>query len=126
MAVMDPHFDGVIFQTHPAELARRLGRPFPPFRILDTRTRDAFDAGHIPGALHLTAEGVGRELTAGTTAATEVFVVGRGPGDPAVRELSLALRNLGARRVVELAGGMLGWLEKRLPVEEPGRHRRVA
>ncbi len=47
---MDPHFDGVIFQTHAAELIRRLRRPFPPFCVVDARWRGDFDQGHIPGA----------------------------------------------------------------------------
>jgi ArsR family transcriptional regulator len=124
---MDPHFDGVIFQTHAAELARRLGRPFPPLFVLDVRPEEAFAAGHVPGALALAAADLAGTLPAGAGSTTELFVVGRGPGDPAVRELSLALRRLGAERVVELSGGMHEWNERRLPVEAgAGRTARAA
>jgi len=117
MAAMDPHFDGVIFQTHAAELRRRLARPFPPFRLFDVRPREAYEAGHIAGAQPLTAAQLGDHLPTGATPSTELFVVGRGPGDPAVRELALALRRLGAQRVVEFSGGMHEWIERGGPVE---------
>ena len=34
---MDPHFEGVIFQTHANELVKRLGKAFPPFCVIDLR-----------------------------------------------------------------------------------------
>jgi hypothetical protein len=48
-------------------------------------------------------------LPPGTTEHTELFVIGSGPEDPAMRRVSLALRRLGARRVVEVTGGMVEW-----------------
>ena len=39
----------------------------------------------------------------------DIMMVGEQPGDPAVRAASLALRRLGARRIVELSGGMAEW-----------------
>lgn len=115
---MDPHFDGVIFQTHPAELRRRLPYPFPPFRVLDVRPREEYVAGHVPGA---------EAVTAGEIASSpgfvapgqriEIIVVGRGPGDPAVRAASLELMRQGAHRVVELTGGMYEWRLAGYPTE---------
>jgi rhodanese-related sulfurtransferase len=104
---MDPHFDGVIFKTHAAELRRRLRFPFPPCRVLDVRPREAYDRGHIPGALWVNPELA--SLPEGTTDRTEFFVVGELPEDPRMRQASLALRHLGAHRVVELTGGMAEW-----------------
>ncbi|MGH9362491.1 MAG: rhodanese-like domain-containing protein [Thermoanaerobaculia bacterium] len=106
---MDPHFDGVIFKTHAAELQRRLPHPWPPFVVLDVRPEDEYLRGHIPGAVwggHLdfprAVPGLGEKRI-------EVFVVGRDPEDPMVREASLALQRLGAKRIVELTGGMVEW-----------------
>src|SRR5262249_6580995 len=104
---MDPQFDGVIFQTHAAELHRRLHYPFPPFQILDVRSRDEFRRGHLPGALRAGAEDLSAVLP--KEGRIELFVVGRGPGDPRVRELSRELLRLGAHRVVELTGGIHEW-----------------
>jgi rhodanese-related sulfurtransferase len=105
---MDPHFDGVIFKTHAGELIRRIRRPFPPFRIVDVRWRGEYEEGHIPGAFPAGPDGV-TALPPGTTERTELFVVGSSPEDPAMRRMSLALKGLGARRVVELTGGMTEW-----------------
>ena len=105
---MDPHFDGVIFKTHAGELKRRIQRPLPPFCIVDTRWRGAFEDGHIPGAVSVLPEDL-KALPEGTTEHTEFIVVGEGPEDPAMRKASKALRRLGAHRVVELTGGMVEW-----------------
>lgn len=102
---MDPHFDGVIFQTYPEELARRLDRPFPPYRVLDVRPRSEWLDGHLPGALPVDPA----QLAEHDGATGELIVVGIGPGDSRVRQASLALLEGGARRIVELAGGMLAW-----------------
>jgi rhodanese-related sulfurtransferase len=106
---MDPHFDGVIFQTHGAELRRRLAAPWPPFVVVDVRPEDEYGKGRIPGAVwggHLdfarAVPGLGEKRI-------EVFVVGRESQDPMVREASLALQRLGAKRIVELTGGMVEW-----------------
>lgn len=116
MRGMDPHFDGVIFQTHTAELRRRLGHAFPPFRVLDVRTAEEVDRRRIPGAVRVDPAGVSA-LPEGATAHTEIFVVGGTPDDARVREASLALKRLGAHRVVELVGGMSEWERTGGPVE---------
>ena len=106
---MDPHFDGVIFQTHPAELARRVLRsPRPPFLIIDVRPADQRSRGAIPGAVaHRSTDLEG--LPPGTDAKTELIVVGRDLEDEEVRRTTNRLRELGAHRVVELTGGMFEW-----------------
>ncbi|HZI64183.1 MAG TPA: rhodanese-like domain-containing protein [Thermoanaerobaculia bacterium] len=96
----------MIFQTHAAELARRLRYAHPPLRVLDVRDRALYEAGHLPSAIHVPGPGP-RELPHG--AGTEYVVVGEEPGEPAVRAASLALQRLGARRIVELSGGMAEW-----------------
>ena len=70
--------------------------------------RDAasYQAGHLPGAIHAPAPG---PAALPNGAGTEYVVVGKEPGDPAVRAASLKLQRLGARRIVELTGGMAEW-----------------
>ena len=114
---MDMHFEGVIFQTHAGELQRRLGHSHPPFAVLDLRDQEAWAAGHIPGARNVSLDALDRGLPDGTTQATEFFLVGAGPTDPAPRDASLALQRHGARRRVELPGGMQEWGARDLPVE---------
>jgi rhodanese-related sulfurtransferase len=112
---MDPHFDGVIFKTHAAELIRRIRRPYPPFCVVDARWRGEYDEGHIPGAFPAGPDGPA--ALPGTPERKEFFVVGSGPEDPAMRQVSLALRRLGAHRVVELTGGMVEWRLAGGPIE---------
>ena len=115
---MDMHFDGVIFQTHAAELSRRLEHAHPPYAVLDLREEQEWAGGHIPGALNASVDALERGLPEGTTETTEFFLVGTGPTDPAPRAASLALQSHGARRRVELPGGMQEWLANRMPVEQ--------
>jgi rhodanese-related sulfurtransferase len=106
---MDPHFDGVIFKTHAGELRRRLRVPFPPFCVVDVRPREEHERAHIPGSVSATAAGLAGALPPGTTERTEFFVVGGSAEDPEMRAASLALRRLGAHRVVEVTGGIPEW-----------------
>ena len=114
---MDPHFEGVIFQTHAAELAKRLGHEFPAYCALDVRSPADYGAGHIASARNTTPGELEAGLPPGTDASTEFFVIGAGPGDPAIRAASRALRRHGAHRVVEFGGGMNEWSAYRFPVE---------
>jgi rhodanese-related sulfurtransferase len=113
---MDPHFDGVIFKTHSGEVRRRINRPFPPFRIIDVRPRADWERSRIPGSVSAPEEGI-TGFPDGADARTEYLVVGRQPEDPAMRKASLALRSLGAHRVVEMTGGMVEWEMAGGPVE---------
>jgi len=106
---MDPHFEGVIFQTHASELAKRLGHEFPRHTVLDVRDAAAFASSHIPGAQRAPVGELASALPQGTDVSTEFFVLGADPEDTAVRAASQALRAHGARRVVEFSGGMSEW-----------------
>ncbi len=114
---MDMHFEGVVFQTHAAELAHRLAAARPPCALLDVRAAARYAEGHIPGARSVTLEELGRGLPAGTVAATEFVVAGADPRDATVRAATLALRRAGARRIVEFPGGVLEWADGGRPLE---------
>ena len=49
--------------------------------------------------------------------------MGSGPEDPATRRVSLALRRLGAHRVVELTNGMAEWKLAGGPIEASGQEK---
>lgn len=100
-----------------ADVAARIGSAGDAFVLLDVRERDAFDAGHIPGA---------RWLPRGQL---ELRVNEAFP-DPTVRILAYCefgkismlaaatLRALGFSRAAALDGGMKAWQEGGYPVEE--------
>ncbi|MFQ5525496.1 MAG: rhodanese-like domain-containing protein [Thermoanaerobaculia bacterium] len=113
---MDMHFEGVVFHTYADELARRVEHAYPPFAILDVRSQAEHDRLRIPGSLRVDAD----ELTSfpeGIGESTELFVVGARHTDNEVRAAALALKELGARRVVELTGGLWEWVRRGLPLE---------
>ena len=98
------------------ELNERLGGNRRDFVILDLREKDAFEAGHVPGALHL------------PRGQLELRVNSELP-DPTVRILTCCefgkistlaaatLRELGYGRAVALDGGMTAWREAEFPLE---------
>lgn len=114
---MDPHFDGMIFSTHAEELARRIGPSHPPLLLLDLRSTKEHAAGHVPGALRVTADQAAAAVPAGVA---EVVVIGRERNDPEVGRALQILKGAGVRRRVELAGGMAEWLRLGLPLERRG------
>ena len=77
-----------------------------------------FEGLRVPGARRFdpsTATG----LPEGTGEATEFIVIGRDPDDTGVRQASHVLRAAGARRVVEVPGGLREWRQLGLPLEDP-------
>jgi glyoxylase-like metal-dependent hydrolase (beta-lactamase superfamily II)/rhodanese-related sulfurtransferase len=99
-----------------AELNERLGGNRRDLVILDIREKDAFDEGHVPGAVHL------------PRGQLELRVNSELP-DPTVRILTCCefgkistlaaatLRELGYGRAVALDGGMKAWREAAYPLE---------
>jgi rhodanese-related sulfurtransferase len=99
-----------------AELRERIGGNRADMVILDLREREAFAAGHIPGAIHLPRGQLELRVDADLP-------------DPTVRILACCefgkistlaaatLRELGYRRAVALDGGVKSWREAGYPLE---------
>jgi rhodanese-related sulfurtransferase len=98
------------------EVLARIGRGQRDLVLLDVRERDAFDAGHLPGARHIPRGQL--ELR-----------VDHALPDPTLRILTYCqfgkistlaaatLRIMGYTRVVALDGGMDAWVKAGYPVE---------
>ena len=98
------------------ELATRVEAGELGLILLDVRERDAFDAGHIPGARHLPRGQlelrVNVELPDPTARILTCCEFGR------VSTLAAAtLRTLGFQRATALDGGMKDWRERGPPLE---------
>jgi glyoxylase-like metal-dependent hydrolase (beta-lactamase superfamily II)/rhodanese-related sulfurtransferase len=98
------------------ELRLRVERGEPDLVVLDVRERDAFDAGHIPGARHLPRGQlelrINEELQDPTVRILTACEFGR------ISTLAAAtLRQLGFQRAVALDGGMKAWREAGYPLE---------
>jgi glyoxylase-like metal-dependent hydrolase (beta-lactamase superfamily II) len=99
-----------------AELNRRLEAKPNDLMVLDVREKDAFEAGHIPGARHLPRGQlelrVNDELTDPTLRIVVCCEFGK------ISTLATrTLRDLGFLRAVALDGGMKAWREDGLPLE---------
>ncbi|MGH7010054.1 MAG: rhodanese-like domain-containing protein, partial [Caulobacteraceae bacterium] len=98
------------------ELAGRIGGNARDLVILDIREKDAFDAGHVPGALHLPRGQlelrVNQELPDPTARILTCCEFGK------ISTLAAAtLRELGYLRTSALDGGMKSWREAGHPLE---------
>jgi rhodanese-related sulfurtransferase len=100
-------------ETDVADVAAALDAGEADFVLLDARSRPAYDAGHLPGAVHLpelTAETVGR-LPEGL-----VVTYCWGPSCNGASKAALKLAQLG-RPVKEMLGGFEYWKRDGNPVE---------
>jgi glyoxylase-like metal-dependent hydrolase (beta-lactamase superfamily II)/rhodanese-related sulfurtransferase len=98
-----------------AELKARNGTPGCELLVLDVRERDAYEAGHIPGAKHLPRGQlelqVNQDLPDPTLRIVVCCELGR------VSTLATAtLREMGYQRAAALDGGMQAWREAGHPV----------
>jgi rhodanese-related sulfurtransferase len=98
-----------------AELAERVGRNDLGLILLDVREKDAYGAGHIPGAQHLPRGQlelrVNKELPDPTRRILVVCEFGH------ISTLAAAtLRELGYTRAAALDGGLKAWRDSGLPL----------
>ena len=99
----------------PEELMRQIRGGVPPL-ILDVRSKKEFDAGHVPGAVHLPFWKAGREWRSIASARESPVVVYCGHG-PRAYIAGAALRRRGFNKISYLAGHMKKWSEMNLPIE---------
>jgi rhodanese-related sulfurtransferase len=102
-------------ETDVSDVAAALQSGSPGFVLLDSRSDQAWDQGHVPGALHLP----GRDLAVRADEldpAMPVVTYCWGPGCNGATRAALALALLGFR-VREMLGGFEYWAREGLPVE---------
>ncbi len=92
----------------PAELATRLQSAASAPLVLDVRTKAEFDAGHIPGALHIPYDELaGRLAEVDTTKGVAVHcMVG-----PRARKAEATLTEAGVDNILHLEGGYRAWMQ---------------
>ena len=97
-----------------AQLAAQIKDGHAPL-VLDVRTSEEFEAGHIPGAVNIPIDQLPSRLGELRVAKTDEIVVHCERGPRAAKAEAL-LEQSGYTGVVDLAGHMNGWREAGLPV----------
>jgi glyoxylase-like metal-dependent hydrolase (beta-lactamase superfamily II) len=96
------------------ELRRRLASGPADFTLLDVREREQYDAGHLPGAVHLARGQLELRIDAVVPDPTTRLVVYCELGK--ISTLAVAtLRTMGYTRAIALEGGLRAWKEAGAP-----------
>ena len=98
-----------------AELAAMISGGDAPF-ILDVRTKQEYDAGHIPGAVNISHTELEERIAELTGQKNDTIVLHCRSGKRAQTADEILHRN-GFTKITELEGHMLGWEEDGHPVE---------
>ncbi|MFF7489664.1 rhodanese-like domain-containing protein [Streptomyces luteogriseus] len=117
---------GLAFHTDVSDVAAALGTGDDPgFVLVDSRSTEAWDQGHVPGALHLPTALVAEQAGQLLDRAVPVVTYCWGPGCNGAARAALALAELGYR-VKEMLGGFEYWVREGLAFETwQGRERRA-
>lgn len=124
-AALDHFAAKLDYETDPSDLAAtRASRTAPV--VVDTRNHQAWDQGHIPGALHIpTADLPRRAVDELPDRDADIVVYCWGPGCNGSTRAALVLTQLGYTHVRELIGGFEYWAREGLAIESAtGRSRR--
>lgn len=81
--------------------------------LVDVRGHQAFDAGHVPGAINIPTRQISAERMAEFAADTLFVVYCAGPHCNGVHRAAVRLAGLGYA-VKEMLGGVTGWLDEGL------------
>jgi len=85
------------------------------FVLLDVRSRELYDRGHLPGAVHLPHARISEETLAAWPPDTLFVTYCAGPHCNGSTRAALRLARLG-RPVKEMLGGLAGWLHEGYPL----------
>ncbi|MEU2880854.1 rhodanese-like domain-containing protein [Streptomyces sp. NPDC007070] len=115
------------FHTDVSDVAAALAAGGDPgFVVVDSRSAEAWDQGHIPGAVHLPTALVPERAEALLDRSVPVVVHCWGPGCDGATRAALALADLGYR-VKEMLGGFEYWVREGFAHEtRQGVERRTA
>ena len=91
--------------------------------LVDVREDHEWDAGHLPGAVHLSKGVIERDIETTFPDPSTPLVLQCGGGYRSALAADM-LQNMGYSNVASLDGGYRGWVERGLPLEsEPAKPR---
>lgn len=112
-------------ETDVSDVAAALASGDPGFVLLDSRSAESWEQGHVPGAVHLPAREIADRKGSGVNRSVPVVTSCWGPGCNGATGAAPALALLG-HRAREMLGGFGYWAREGLPVESAEGVRRPA
>ncbi|GHF30201.1 hypothetical protein GCM10010218_09350 [Streptomyces mashuensis] len=104
------------FHTDPTDVHAALAAGTADFVVVDSRSTQAWDQGHIPGAVHLPTRQIPQLAPRMLDPEVPVVVHCWGPGCDGATRAALALARLGYR-VKEMIGGIEYWIREGYAVD---------
>ncbi|HET9171652.1 MAG TPA: rhodanese-like domain-containing protein [Actinospica sp.] len=106
------HFENrLAYETDVADVHVAMETGDPGFVLVDSRSRDAWDKGHVPGAVHLPTREIAQRAAAEIPAGTSVVTYCWGPGCNGATKAALEFARLGYP-VREMIGGFEYWVRE--------------
>ena len=94
-------------QSRVQDLKSRLDWGEPALTIIDVRSREAFNVGHILGAIPMPMDVLVSRIGETIEPARDIYVYGE--TDEETAQAAAQLREAGYRNVAELIGGLAAW-----------------
>ncbi|RVX46336.1 rhodanese-related sulfurtransferase [Nonomuraea polychroma] len=117
MSAAVAHFTArLTFETHVADVAADVAAATPDFVVVDSRSRESWDQGHIEGAVHLPTAEIAARAPALIPKNSLVVTYCWGPGCNGATRAALEFAKLGYQ-VKEMIGGFEYWAREGFPVE---------
>ena len=114
------------FETDVSDVHAALEAGAPGLVVVDSRGGEAWDQGHLPGAVHLPTAQIAERAAELIPPGTAVVTYCWGPGCNGATRAALAFARLGYQ-VKEMLGGYEYWVREGFPVQTAaGRDRRPA
>jgi rhodanese-related sulfurtransferase len=104
------------FETDVADVAADLAAAVPGLVVVDSRSRESWDQGHVEGAVHLPTAEIATRAAALIPGDALVVTYCWGPGCNGATRAALEFAELGYR-VKEMIGGFEYWAREGFPVE---------
>lgn len=104
-------------QATVSDLKTRLDWGEPALTIIDIRSRDAFNAGRITGAISMPVDELVARVSASLESERDIYLYG--DTDEQTAEAAAKLREAGYENVAELLGGLAAWKAANGSVEGP-------
>lgn len=106
------HFEALLqFETDCWDVHQSMSDDEPDFVLLDVRSRDAYRAGHIAGAVSQPHTTINAQSIGGYPASTIFVVYCSGPHCNGAHRGAIRLARLG-KPVKIMIGGVTGWLDE--------------